>query len=649
MENASERVRKSGFDAPEPFLGNEFIANVLKKHYAAIVGTEVVAVPDDDEEMNWRLFFAHSQDMRGFRADIFTGGWNEARNPYDANFRGLRARFPSSVHLIVGLGQVWLNPEAREILKRASHPFRPKEEKAKGIKPAMELLRGPMGNEATRIFADTLEELRGPKVAYKTNAMIRAYVENSALLERHDCRFRNYLRSIVPDVYLPATDIVWAERLWRRAIERDFYNVGPALASYLICDWLLWLWRDGQIEWLETYKEDSVFLKAMRDDNLLPAAATDDFPAFCRKLYVPAEWIPARFWLTAFYPVPPRILNEAIWLELNGNQAAVESGPKSEERVVAGKTDTAEWPHRFWKLSRYKSEAFLKWVGENGGLEKFRQSPAYDFAVGRELIVNDEWNEDATLGSVDWTEQYVADWQEMARGGAFPAPDADLLRRLLDNAEYEEEGIADPYVFWPLMELSDGTNVKPRLLSVDGKTFVPVFTTLDHMQKSMGEDDPYRIKTPLSNVCRFFATLFQQGELPLGTVILNPHSEEFLALSAPFISRLSGEALFQTNPIDAGSILEVVPPSHLFSKTLLSRLSAVLRDAGWKNAQAVVIFFTDLRQSLAIGLPTENEKEIRDVWLKVDAAIGKEVEEFGIVAMLNSNMKPLFEKFGERL
>ena len=51
---------------------NDFIEELFKRYLNHILSQE--PVPDDVEEMNWRLFFAHSQDMQGFAADIFVGG-----------------------------------------------------------------------------------------------------------------------------------------------------------------------------------------------------------------------------------------------------------------------------------------------------------------------------------------------------------------------------------------------------------------------------------------------------------------------------------------------------------------------------------------------------------------------------------------------
>ncbi len=658
MENAVEKLRALGWDVPEPFLGNDFVAAALKGHFTAILRTDSVAVPDDEEEMIWRLFFAHSQDMQGFRADIFTGGWNESRNPYDPNFRGLRDRWPDGKSMVYGLAALWQNAEAQATLKRISNPRRSPEERAKGIGPAMELLRGQWGNDATRVFAETLEELRGPMVSRKTNMMMRAYVQNSALLTQHGGSLRAYLRSIAPDVYLPAPEIVWAERLWRQAIERDFYNVGPALASYLFCDWLLWLWRDGQIEWFESYKEDSVFLKTMGKKGLLPSKAVNDFAGYCRSLHVPAEWIPARWWMTAFYPLPPRILNEAIWLGLNANQLAAESGPSSEERIVAGITDQAKWPHRTWKLPPYKSQKFMQWVERQGGLNAFRESPAYHWATQRGLIVDDEWDsEAATLPetftydeedeNIELTWRINA-WLEMSLGQTDNEQDLSVLRRILGEAEYEEEN-ADPYVFWPLTERPNGDSVQPRLLSVEGKTYVAVFTSLAYMQQSLGEDNPYRIKTPLSNVCRFFASLFHENKIPLGTVILNPYTDAYYRLTSPIISRLGGEVLIQTDILNTESILEVRSPSQFLPAELLGRVREAIHAVGWKDALAVVVIYTDMRWSLFVGLPTEDKQKIENAWSYIDRAVGRELQDWAIVPLPSSNLRQLFEGQGEVL
>lgn len=293
---------------------NEYANQILQRYLPGILEADSVAVPDNDEEMNWRLFFAHSQDMQGFRADIFTGGLNEARHPSDLFFLGLRVRWGDSRTLIADLASLWEDKTTREALIRMSHPRRSAAEKEAGVRPAIELLRRS-GVEGARVFADTLEELRGHRIARKTNGMIRAYVQNSHLLKRHGCCFRTYLASLVPPEWRALRDAANAEREWHRAIERDCFNVGPALARYMVCDWLLWLWREGEIDWFESYKPDSLHRRAV-EAGLLKMGPGQDFVDHCKSILIP----PGHGRLSG-KPCPPRIVNECIWLDRNGSSA----------------------------------------------------------------------------------------------------------------------------------------------------------------------------------------------------------------------------------------------------------------------------------------------------------------------------------------
>ena len=293
---------------------NEYVDRIMSNRVKDMLTGDGVCVPDKPEEMNWRLFFAHSQDMMGFRADIFTGGPNEEDNPSYQGYQGLRDRWTDSRTMMDGLARLWENSEGQAKLRYYSNPFRPKEHRKLGVRPSMDLLCGPSGNEATRTFAEGLEELRGWKVAHKSNAMIRAYAQNSSLLRKHSFSFRDYLMSVH---LLPARDgdIEVAEGSWVRSIERDFYFVGPAISNYMVCDWLLWLWREGRIDWFGSYKPDSVHLRVV-EKGLMPEEARE-FKPYCRGLTMRPEWIPDGYANLVGKPVPPRILNEAIWLEKN--------------------------------------------------------------------------------------------------------------------------------------------------------------------------------------------------------------------------------------------------------------------------------------------------------------------------------------------
>ena len=76
--------------------------------------------------------------------------------------------------------------------------------------------------------------------------------------------------------------------------------VGPALAAYMICDWQLWLWKQDLTGVFATYKHDSRHEKFVEryGRGLVPV----DQEGF-------TEW-----WFSMYPEVPPRIINECIWL-----------------------------------------------------------------------------------------------------------------------------------------------------------------------------------------------------------------------------------------------------------------------------------------------------------------------------------------------
>ena len=281
-----------------------YIDRILRAHAATILKGHV-AIPDDEEELNWHAFFEHSQDMQGFRADLFTNG--------SQGFVGLRKRAKksskSSSGFIRRLGVLWADINMREGLTHLTNGSRSKAEKAKGIGPALDLLLRT-GNAAATTFAQALQEFRGTKAARKTNKMIRAYVQNCHKLTATGGSYKGYLVENVHDAF-PPKEAVAAEEKIVRCIQRDFYNVGPTLAPYMICDVMLWHWLHGGIQWFESYKPDSVHNAAVRDGKLPPEAQSrEGFISFCKRLQLPAEYDKH-----AGQPCPPRLLNECIWLE----------------------------------------------------------------------------------------------------------------------------------------------------------------------------------------------------------------------------------------------------------------------------------------------------------------------------------------------
>lgn len=285
---------------------NAYVEFLFEKHLSSVLNSNTIPIPDTQEEMNWHAFFAHSQDMQGFRADLFTEGHVDANGK---RFIGLRDQWSGdSTSLIDQLGGLWDNQAIREELIKASNPFKSADSGYAGTEATLDILRNS-GVNGAKVFADVLSQFTGDRIARKTNRMIRAYIQNAHLLNQHNSSFRCYLQDLLPDKNFPPDNISSAEKTWSGAIERDFYNVGPALASYMISDWLLWLWLTGKIEWFESYKADSVHNAIVEHKIVKPA---EDFVTYCKNLKIPESG-----GSSGGKACPPRVLNECIWLEEN--------------------------------------------------------------------------------------------------------------------------------------------------------------------------------------------------------------------------------------------------------------------------------------------------------------------------------------------
>jgi hypothetical protein len=90
------------------------------------------------------------------------------------------------------------------------------------------------------------------------------------------------------------------EEALRERLEESFYQVGPALAPYMICDWQLWLWVRGMTGVFSSFKWDAFHQQFVRryGRNIVP---TDE------RGFV-------RWWLDLYPELPPRLANECIWL-----------------------------------------------------------------------------------------------------------------------------------------------------------------------------------------------------------------------------------------------------------------------------------------------------------------------------------------------
>jgi len=252
-----------------------------------IVSGPGVAIPDTEEDLNWHAFLGHHQDMQGFDAGQFAGV-----DPYKGPgpFRCLRERGLG----VKELADLWQIASIRESLCAPSTGGSQLARCVARIRSA--------GGHTGRELAEAWDSFKGR--ARKTKAILRAYMANSHLLGQHDHSFRRYLeaqtRRFDPGLEFPPSTMTSAyESFLIERIAADFFNVGETMAAYMVCDWLLWLWREGRIDWFTTFKPDSRH-EQFAERFGFPFRSHESFVGFCREQNL---------------GYPPRVVNEVIWLE----------------------------------------------------------------------------------------------------------------------------------------------------------------------------------------------------------------------------------------------------------------------------------------------------------------------------------------------
>jgi len=259
-----------------------------------------ILIPDTDEDLTWHAFLGHSIDMQGFRAAEFAGVDPPTRKA--PGFVPLKARGIG----VPELAALWDVPQIRQYLtgRIGDVPF----------SVTLDILRSHGGNVGTSL-AEAFERFPWRKFHWAAKALL----QNSAALKPFDFSFRNRLVHECDRLgggAFPPADFrrpvghegvtVPLERALRLRLERAFYMVGPAMSAYMLCDWQLWLWREGRTAVFANFKLDSfheAFVKKF-GRGVIPA----DEAGF------------ARWWLGLYPDLPPRLANECIWLAVEGKQ-----------------------------------------------------------------------------------------------------------------------------------------------------------------------------------------------------------------------------------------------------------------------------------------------------------------------------------------
>jgi hypothetical protein len=269
--------------------------------YASVIlHRSQILIADTEDDLNWHAFLGHSIDMQGFRAAEFVGVDPLTRRAM--NFVPLRTRGIG----LPELAALWDVPAIREHLLAQN--------KDASVADTLSVLRATGGKFGVSL-ADALADFPWRKF----NWSVRALLQNSAVLGPFDFSFRRWLQTECERLGVggfPPADFRVAvrldgkaltlERALRERLQLTFYMVGPAMSAYMLCDWQLWLWREGRTAVFANFKLDSfheAFVKMFGRD-----AIPGDEAGF------------ARWWLGLYPEFPPRLANECIWLAVENKQ-----------------------------------------------------------------------------------------------------------------------------------------------------------------------------------------------------------------------------------------------------------------------------------------------------------------------------------------
>ncbi|QDV36919.1 hypothetical protein [Tautonia plasticadhaerens] len=285
---------------PEISTGCPELDRAWASYATMILDRSQILISDTDDDLTWHAFLAHSLDMQGFRAAEFAG--IDPLTRVAPEFVPLKARGIG----VPELASLWDVPDIRQHLLSGVGGL--------PLEATLGVLRDHGGAVGSSL-AEAFDHFPWRKFHWSA----RALLQNSSALKPFDHSFRRWLAHECDDLgvsQFPPGDfrrgvtqagaVLPLERALRMRLERTFYMVGPAMSAYMLCDWQLWLWREGRTAVFANFKLDSfheAFVKKF-GRGVIPA----DEAGF------------ARWWLGLFPELPPRLANECIWLAVEGKQ-----------------------------------------------------------------------------------------------------------------------------------------------------------------------------------------------------------------------------------------------------------------------------------------------------------------------------------------
>lgn len=270
--------------------------NLVWKTYArTLLAQPGVLIPDTEDDLNWHAFLGHSVDMQGFPAGEFAGV-DPLTKP--AAFKSLKERGIG----VRQLGELWEIDGIRNHLEQVTAS-----KKGEPMPPTYEALER-YGGDVGKSLAEALKTF-----PYKKgHKYVRALLENSAALRLYGYSFRTWLQRACAALgveHFPPPDFrqlveqggrhLPLEDALRRKLD-CFYLVGLTMAAYMLCDWQLWLWNEGETGWFATFKLDGLHEKFVREHG--QGIVPEGEEAF-------VDW-----WRQYCPDLPPRLANECIWL-----------------------------------------------------------------------------------------------------------------------------------------------------------------------------------------------------------------------------------------------------------------------------------------------------------------------------------------------
>jgi hypothetical protein len=262
-----------------------------KTFASMILHRSQILIPDTEDDLNWHAFLGHSIDMQGFRAAEFVGV--DPLTKKAPEFVPLKTRGIG----ILELAKLWEIDVIREHLLRHA--------KGTPLSSTLLILRkwgGQIGGSLAEAF-ESFPYRRG-------HWTVRAYLNNSEVLRASGYSFRAWLQRECerlgarefppPDFRVIVRRGETLEMALRKRLMASFIWVKDAMSPYMICDWQLWLWRQGRTAIFASFKLDKFHEMFVRK--------------FGRGVIPSDEAGFAQWWLGLFPEIPPRLANECIWL-----------------------------------------------------------------------------------------------------------------------------------------------------------------------------------------------------------------------------------------------------------------------------------------------------------------------------------------------